>query len=209
MEDRVVIPTEPGVAVPHLLRTDTEHLDSPMGNLVCQAFLHAAGVAGHEVDFSVAYHRGIRSGLYAGPKGGISAGALHATGPFGEPIKVVEMPGELFEDKVLSRAFLTRNRMSFGGAFMVAREARPKGKRELVSFQVAGKDFDPSRRVSVVMDSFQAGWFRGPGVKVHSLRVNPKDAVRDLLLSRAAGKPVSLDLIRELTPASARLLPPE
>lgn len=206
MEDEVLIPTEPGLAIPHLLRTDTEHLDSQMGNLVCRAFLRSARLEGHPVDFAVAYQNGVRSGLYAADGGGITAGGLHAMGPFGQPIEVVEMPGELFRDKALSRAFLTRNRMSFGDAFMVARELEPGGKRELVSFQVDGRDFDPRARVRVVMGSFQASWFRGPGVTHHVLRDTPKQAVLELLLSRSRGKPVTRDLVRKLAPPSAKLI---
>jgi hypothetical protein len=119
----------------------------------------------------------------------------------------VEMPGKMFQKKALARAYLTRNRMSFGDAFLTAREASPGGKRSLISFQVQGKDFDPSRRIRVVLDAFQASWFKGDGVRIHALKVTPKEAVRDLLLARSRGKPVTRTLIEKVAPPSARLLP--
>lgn len=203
IEGAVVVESVEGLKVPHLLRTDPA-LDSPMGNLVCAAFRRAAAAEGHPADFAVAYHNGVRSGLYAAPGGGITAGALHAVSPFGGEVTVVELPGAMFHAGALAKAYETRSRMSFEGAHLVASEDAG-GRRELVSFSVGGAPFDPGRRYRVVMDDFMQGWFRGPEVRRWKLDASPKQALRDLLLSAAADGPLDAAALARLTVPSAEL----
>lgn len=207
VEEELVVPTEDGLRIPHLLRTDTKNLVSKMGDFVCEAFLRAARRAGHEPDLSVAYHNGVRSGLYARPGGGITAGRIHAVSPFGGPIVVVETSGKELR-RVVKVGVRTRNRMSYGGAFAVGRELRraPREKRELESFEVGGEPLDDDRRYRVVVDEFLAGWFKGDDVVRTELAENPRDAVTALLKDLAGSRPLKQRAVDRVARPSAKLL---
>lgn len=204
VEGKVLVKTEPGVAVPHVLRTDETTLVSKMGDLVCQALLEAARAEGHDPDFSVAYHGGVRAGIYA-LDGGFTAGDFHAVSPFGGEAMVVTMPGATWRSNGLRRAATTRGRASYGNAFLRAEEAQ-SGARRVVGFEVAGKPLDDAATYTVVTDDFMAGWFDGPGVRKTPLRVTPKQAVATFLRQSSRGKPLTQARLDALAPPSAELV---
>lgn len=202
VEGKVLVKTKPGVAVPHLLRTDESTLTSKMGDLICQALLRAARAEGHEPDFSVAYHGGVRAGIYA-LDGGFTAGDFHAVSPFGGEAVVVRLPGKLWRSNGLRRAATTRGRASYGNAFLRATEK--EGKRRLVSFEVGGEPLDDDATYTIVTDDFMAGWFRGKGVRKTPLRVTPKQAVVSMLRKESRGRPLTQAKLDALAPPSAEL----
>lgn len=201
-ESKTVVTVAPGVQVPHLLRTDQEHLRSPIGDLVAEAMFRAAKDAGARPDFTMVYQKGVRSGLYALGDGNFSAGDLHAVSPFGGPLFVVEAPGKTFW-RTIQGSIQTKRRVSYARASLKAREKG--GKRELVSFQVGGESFDPKKTYRVVVDEFMAGWFRGKGVTKTKVGSSPKMALENLLLSAAKGGILRQADVDALAPPSARL----
>lgn len=201
VEDRIVVAAEDGAHAPHLLRTDPA-LVSPMGDLMGTAMLRAAAAEGAPCDLALAYHRGVRTGLYS-VGGGYSAGNLHAVMPFADAAVRVTVPGKVLEP-ILVRGIQQRNRMSFGGGELVAREAKD-GSRKLVSARIGGAEFDPARTYTLVCDEFLAGWFKGAGVEKKTLKTNPRDALLALLRAEAAQGPLTRARLAALAPPSARL----
>lgn len=204
VEGKVLVRTHPGAAVPHVLRTDGSTLVSKMGDLICQALLRAARAEGHQPDFSVAYHGGVRAGIYA-LDGGFDAGDFHAVSPFGGEAVVVELPGKLWRSNGLRRAHTTRGRASYGNAFLRAAEHRG-GKRELVSFEVAGEPLDDDASYTIVTDDFMASWFRGKGVRKTPLRATPKQAVISMLRHESRARALSQEQLDALARPSAELV---
>jgi 2',3'-cyclic-nucleotide 2'-phosphodiesterase (5'-nucleotidase family) len=203
VEGKVLVKAEAGVSAPHLLRTDGTTLRSKMGDLVCQALLRAARAEGHEPDFSVAYHGGVRAGIYA-LEGGFTAGDFHAVSPFGGEAVVVELPGKMWRSNGLRRAHTTRGRASYGNAFLRAED--DGGERRLVSFEVDGEPLQDDSRYTIVTDDFMAGWFRGKGVRKTPLRVTPKQAVVTMLRKESRRRPLSQAQLDALAPASSELV---
>lgn len=205
-EDVLVVDTEPGVQVPHLLRNDSSTLVSKMGDLVCAAYLHAAREEGLRVDLAAAFHRSVRTGLYALDEPGFTAGDLHASSPFGEPVTVVEATGRELREKLFEQGKITKTRMSFGQAHAVVRQkSRDPDDRELVKVTISGKPLKDGKTYRLVADGWLSGWFKGKRFR-KELSVIPKQALEALLDAEAKSGRLSQGDIDRLAPASQTLL---
>lgn len=71
--------------------------ESPLGNLIADGQVAMAIAKGHDVDFAITNHGGIRADLVVEDNGEITWGAAQATQPFGNIMQIVEMTGAQIE----------------------------------------------------------------------------------------------------------------
>lgn len=146
---------------------------TPVGNLVCDAFLQFSGA-----DVAFTNKGGLRTRLQPGP---VTPRQLYELLPFDNNLVSLDLTGAQL--RTLLRAVLAKGRrpLEIGGA--VYRYTERDGERELLAVEVGGKPIDDARVYRVATSSFLARG--GDGLEPFTAGTNVKDhevLLRDVLI---------------------------